>query len=175
MRASTFRHCGASLLTFGLLTGCGSSPSAGQSSAPATAAASSSAKPAASAAASSGAASGAKPAGSASASAKPGASAATGGPAGEVTEDLTFTGELNGRLTKAHRGNAYVCAGGSFVPNNPNTNRQLAIGPIVGGLGGKEIPINIVSISYPGRATTWPTPSASTWQPSMTDRRRVAS
>ena len=50
--------------------------------------------------------------------------AAAAGPAGEVSEDLTFTGALAGHLTKAHRGDTYVCAGGNFASNNPNTTGQ---------------------------------------------------
>src|SRR5579859_4146911 len=62
------------------------------------------------------------------------ASSPAAGPAGEVAEDLTFSGALSGHLTKGHRGDNYVCAGGNFVPSNPNTTGQLAVGPIVGDL-----------------------------------------
>jgi hypothetical protein len=67
-----------------------------------------------------------------------------------VAEDLTFSGALSGHLTRAHRGDTYVCAGGNFVPNNPNTKGQLAVGPMVGDLGGKEVRMNIVNIGYHG-------------------------
>jgi hypothetical protein len=72
---------------------------------------------------------------------------------GEVPEDLNFSGALSGHLTKAHRGNAYICAGGNLLPKNPNTTGQLAVGPIVGALGGKEVQLNITKIDYHGPGT----------------------
>ncbi len=78
------------------------------------------------------------------------ASAASAGPAGEVAEDWTFSGALAGHVTKAHRGDSYICAGGDFVPKNPNTKGQFVAGPIVGDLGGKEIRMNVTKIDYHG-------------------------
>jgi hypothetical protein len=72
--------------------------------------------------------------------------------AGAVPQDLTFTGALSGHLTTGRRGDTYVCAGGNFV-NNPNTKGQLAVGPIVGDLGGKEVRMNITKIDYHGAGT----------------------
>ncbi len=67
-----------------------------------------------------------------------------------MSEDLTFSGALTGHLTKGHRGDTYVCAGGNFVGNNPNTKGQLAIGPIVGDLGGQQVLMKITKIDYHG-------------------------
>jgi hypothetical protein len=72
------------------------------------------------------------------------------GPYGEVAEDLTFSGDLSGHMAKAHRGDMYVCAGGEFVHQNPNTTGQLAAGPFVGAVGGKEVQMSIVRIDYHG-------------------------
>jgi len=63
---------------------------------------------------------------------------------GQVAEDLTFTGALTGHMSSAHRGDTYVCAG---------SQSSLAVGPIVGDVGGKEVTINIVKISFHGAGT----------------------
>ena len=63
---------------------------------------------------------------------------------GQVAEDLTFTGALSGHMSSAHRGDTYVCAG---------SQSSLAAGPIVGDVGGKEVTINIVKISFHGAGT----------------------
>jgi hypothetical protein len=81
------------------------------------------------------------------------APAATVSPDGEAPEDLTFSGALSGHLTKAHRGNAYLCAGGNLLPNNPTTTGQLAVGPIVGDLGGEDVQLSITKIDYHGPGT----------------------
>lgn len=63
---------------------------------------------------------------------------------GQVAEDLTFTGALSGHMSSGHRGDTYVCAG---------SQSSLAAGPIVGDVGGKEVTINIVKISFHGAGT----------------------
>jgi len=60
---------------------------------------------------------------------------------GQVAEDLTFTGALSGHMSSGHRGDTYVCAGSAT---------SLAIGPIVGDVGSKEVILNIVKISFNG-------------------------
>jgi len=47
-------------------------------------------------------------------------------------------------MSSAHRGDTYVCAG---------SQSSLAAGPIVGDVGGKEVTINIVKISFHGAGT----------------------
>jgi hypothetical protein len=63
---------------------------------------------------------------------------------GQVAEDLTFTGALSGHMSSAHRGDTYVCAGSAS---------SLAIGPIVGDVGGRQVTMNIVKISFHGAGT----------------------
>ena len=70
--------------------------------------------------------------------------------AGEVSEDLTFSGALSGRMRTARRGEMYVCAGGNVAPSNPNTTGQLVVGPIVGDVDGRKVQMNITKISYRG-------------------------
>lgn len=60
---------------------------------------------------------------------------------GTIAEDLTFTGSLAGHMTSGHRGNTYVCTGGTT---------QFVAGPIVGDVGGKAVSLNIVKISFHG-------------------------
>ena len=64
---------------------------------------------------------------------------------GQVAEDLTFTGALSGHMSSAHRGDTYVCT----------ASGSLAIGLIVGDVGGKDPTMNIVKISFHG-ADTYP-------------------
>ena len=61
-----------------------------------------------------------------------------------MAEDLTFTGAQSGHLSTAHRGDTNVCAG---------SQSSLAAGPIVGDVGGKEVTLNIVKISFHGAGT----------------------
>ena len=63
---------------------------------------------------------------------------------GEIAEDLTFTGALSGHMSSGHRGDTYVCGG---------LGSSLAVGPIVGSVGAKEVTINIVKISFHGAGT----------------------
>jgi hypothetical protein len=77
-------------------------------------------------------------------STSPSAAATASSSSGEIAEDLTFTGALSGHMSSAHRGDTYVCAGSAT---------SLAIGPIVGDVGGKEVSINIVKISFHGAGT----------------------
>ena len=60
---------------------------------------------------------------------------------GQVTEALTFTGQLAGRMSAAHRGGTYVCAG---------TGSSFVAGPIVGDVGGKEVAMSITKLSFHG-------------------------
>jgi hypothetical protein len=77
-------------------------------------------------------------------STSPSAAATQSSSNGQVAEDLTFTGALTGHMSSAHRGDTYVCAGSAS---------SLAVGPIVGDVGGKEVTINIVKISFHGAGT----------------------
>jgi len=47
-------------------------------------------------------------------------------------------------MSSAHRGDTYVCTGSAS---------SLAIGPIVGDVGGKAVTMNIVKISFHGAGT----------------------
>lgn len=60
---------------------------------------------------------------------------------GTIAEDLTFTGQLAGHMSSGGRGDTYVCAGSST---------QLVVGPIVGDVGGKQVTMNIVKITFHG-------------------------
>jgi hypothetical protein len=76
-----------------------------------------------------------------------------GGADGGVSEDLVFTGALSGHMTAGRRGNTYVCAGGNFAPPSAATqtnNSALAIGPIVGDVGGTEVQMNVTRLNYAG-------------------------
>ena len=69
---------------------------------------------------------------------------ATGTPAsasGTIAEDLTFTGPLAGHMTSAHRGDTYVCTGGTV---------QFVAGPIVGDVSGQQVSLNITKITFHG-------------------------
>ena len=65
-------------------------------------------------------------------------------PHGTVREDLTFTGELTGRLEAAHHGNAYTCGGMGSI---------YIIDPIVGSIGGKNYELGIEITGFKGPAT----------------------
>jgi hypothetical protein len=72
------------------------------------------------------------------------AAASPSSASGTIAEDLTFTGPLAGHMGSAHRGGTYVCTGSST---------QFVAGPIVGDVGGKEVMLNIVKISFHGPGT----------------------
>jgi hypothetical protein len=81
------------------------------------------------------------------------ASAPSLGDDGGVAEDLVFSGALSGHMTAGRRGDVYVCAGGNVAPPSAATqtnNSALAIGPIVGDVGGTQVQMNIVRLSYGG-------------------------
>ncbi len=67
--------------------------------------------------------------------------ATPGAASGSIAEDLTFTGPLAGHMGSGTRGNTYVCTGGAT---------QFVAGPIVGDVGGKQVSLNIVKISFHG-------------------------
>ena len=81
---------------------------------------------------------------SAGGASSPAASATASSASGEVAEDLTFTGALSGHMSSAHRGDTYVCAGGSG---------SFVAAPIVGEVGGKEVTLSITKISFHGAGT----------------------
>jgi hypothetical protein len=60
---------------------------------------------------------------------------------GAIAEDLTFTGALAGHMSSGHRGDTYVCTG---------STKQFVAGPIVGDVGGKQVSLNIVKITFQG-------------------------
>jgi len=60
---------------------------------------------------------------------------------GSIAEDLTFTGALAGHMGSGHRGDTYVCTGSA---------KQFVAGPIVGDVGGKQVLLNIVKITFHG-------------------------
>lgn len=78
---------------------------------------------------------------------------ASADPSGSVPEDLTFTGVVSGHMTEGRRGPVFACAGGSFAPSGLGGSGQLAIGPIVGAVGGTDYQINIVMLNYHGPGT----------------------
>jgi hypothetical protein len=67
--------------------------------------------------------------------------------AASVPEDLTFSGRLSGHEASGTAGDTYVCAatGGSFVA-----------GPILGTVGGQQVEMNIVKLSFTGAGTYAP-------------------
>lgn len=73
----------------------------------------------------------------------PAASASTSAD-GTIDEDLSFSGVLAGHMTRAHRGDTYVCAG---------TGGSYVAGPIVGDVGGKEVSLSITKLSFHGAGT----------------------
>jgi hypothetical protein len=60
---------------------------------------------------------------------------------GAIAENLTFTGALAGHMSSGHRGDTYVCAGSA---------KQFVAGPIAGDVGGKQVSLNIVKITFNG-------------------------
>ncbi len=57
-----------------------------------------------------------------------------------TTEDLAFSGAVNGKMTQGYRGNTYVCS-------------PTATGPIVGKIGDTEYTFEFVSLNAKGPGT----------------------
>jgi hypothetical protein len=74
-------------------------------------------------------------------------SAAPALPHGSVPENLTLSGDLNGRLEAAHHGNAYTCGGLGSI---------YIVDPIVGTIDGKsyELGIQVSGFNGPGTYKT---------------------
>ncbi len=68
-------------------------------------------------------------------------------PHGTVPENLTLTGDLNGRLEAARHGNAYTCGG---------LGSMFIVDPILGAINGKnyELGIQITGFKGPGTYKT---------------------
>lgn len=58
----------------------------------------------------------------------------------ETPEDLTFSGEISGKMTEGKKGNTYVCL-------------PTSTGPIVGNIGNKEYTFEFVSLNAKGAGT----------------------
>jgi hypothetical protein len=71
-------------------------------------------------------------------------SAAPALPHGTVREDLTFTGELSGRMEAARHGNAYTCGGLGSI---------FIVDPILGTMNGKNYELGIQISGFKGPGT----------------------
>lgn len=65
-------------------------------------------------------------------------------PHGSVPEDLTFQGDLKGRLEAAHHGNAYTCGG---------LGSMFIVDPMVGTIDGKSYELGIQVTGFKGPGT----------------------
>lgn len=68
-------------------------------------------------------------------------------PHGTVSEDLTFTGDVGGRMETARHGNAFTCGG---------LGAMYIVDPILGAIGGKsyELGMRITGFKGPGSYKT---------------------
>jgi hypothetical protein len=71
-------------------------------------------------------------------------SAAAALPHGTVREDLTFTGDLSGRMESARHGNAYTCGGMGSI---------YIVDPILGTINGKNYELGIQISGFKGPGT----------------------
>jgi hypothetical protein len=65
-------------------------------------------------------------------------------PHGMVREDLTFTGDLSGRMESARHGNAYTCGGMGSI---------YIVDPILGAINGKNYELGIQISGFKGPGT----------------------